>query len=152
MPKPAAVAAVPYDKATPSADSLYASGNIMWNVLPPLESTCKLRGLFTGTHLGLYLLLLTCRTLLESFSEYAVVFELGQTANPLLASQDSRMQPTSRVPACTTRLRISLLMRMLMLTMHWSARRSEREVIGSMLVECLWDQGRNMFRGTVVGW
>ena len=152
MPKPAVVAAVPYDKATPSADSLHASGNIMWNVLPPLESTCKLHGLFMGMHLGLYLLLLTCRTLLESFSRHAVVFELGQTANPLLASKDSRMQLTSRVPACTTWLRISLLTQMPMLTMHWSARRSEREAIGSMLVECLWDQGRNMVRGMVVGW
>jgi len=90
--------------------------------------------------------------LLESFSGYAVVFELRQTANPLLTSQDSRMQPTLRVLACTTWLWISLLMQTLMLTMHWSARHSEREVIGSMLVKCLWDQGQNMFRETVVGW
>ncbi len=122
MPKPAAVAAVPYNKATPSADSLHASGNIMWNVLPPLESTCKLHGLFMGMHLGLYLPLLTCHMLLESFSRHVVVFELRQMVNPLLMSKDLRMQLTSRVPACMTQLWISLLMPMLMLTMHWSAR------------------------------
>ena len=90
--------------------------------------------------------------LLESFSRHVVVFELRQMVNPLLMSKDLRMQLTSRVPACMTQLWISLLMPMLMLTMHWSARCSEREVIGSMVVKCLWDQGWNMFRGTVVGW
>jgi len=52
-----------------------------------------------------------------------VALELGPTANPLLASHDSRMHPTtSSVPACTTRLRISSLPRTPILTMHWNAR------------------------------
>ena len=60
-------------RTTPSTDSIH--GNIMWNILPPFESTRKLRSQFMGTYLGQYSL--PCRALLASFLRHGVASRLG---------------------------------------------------------------------------